>query len=90
MGVIKNIVNKINTQPDAGWIFLTTVLGVGAFGVLFCLVWFIDLVSKGMPIGWLIFNIAIVVFCVWAIFCGIIPMAKEAYKDIRNKDGGQH
>jgi len=84
-GLVGRTVDKINTDPEAGWTFLTTVLLLGGFGIVLCLLWFYFLIKQGMSVGWIIFDSAIVIFCVWAIIRGIIPMSKEAYKSINEK-----
>ena len=84
-GLVGRTVDKINTDPEAGWTFLTTVLLLGGFGIVLCLLWFYLLIKQGMPVGWIIFDSAIVIFCGWAIIKGVIPMSKEAYKSIDEK-----
>ena len=84
-GRIGKIVNTINTDPEAGWVFLTTVLLLGGLGVGLCLLWFYLMLKQGIPIGWIIFEVAIILFCVWAVIGGIIPMSRTAYKMIRKK-----
>lgn len=83
--LIHRTVDNINNDPECGWLFLTTVLLLGGFGVAMCLVWFYLLIEQGMPIGWIIFDTAIVIFCGWAIFKCIVPMSKECYKEIDRK-----
>lgn len=92
-GRIGKIVNTINTDPEAGWVFLTTVLLVGGLGVGFCLLWFYLMLKQGMPVGWIIFEVVIILFCAWAVIRGIIPMSRTAYKminkqreDLKNTD----
>jgi hypothetical protein len=41
---------------------------------------------KGISLGWLIFDIAIIAFCAWAIVKGVIPMAKEAFGFLEKLD----
>ena len=84
-GLVGRTVDKINTDPEAGWTFLTTILLLGGFGIVLCLLWFYFLIKQGMPVGWIIFDSAIVIFCGWAIIKGVIPMSKEAYKSIDEK-----
>lgn len=86
---IEQIVDKINTEPEAGRNFLTGVLMLGGIGVFFCLVWFGLMVAAGMPLWALIFDSAIILFCVWAIVKGVIPMSKEAFKQIDEKEKKQ-
>ena len=84
-GWIGRTVTSILNDPQAGWTFLTLVLLVGGFGVFCCLMWFYLLIQKGMEWYWILFDSAIVLFCLWAVIWGIIPMAREAYKDINKK-----
>lgn len=84
-GLIGRTVDRINTDPEAGWTFLTTVLLLGGLGIVLCLIWFYLLVKQGMPIPWIIFDTAIVIFCGWAIIKGIIPMSRNCYKIIEEK-----
>jgi hypothetical protein len=82
---IKKIVDKINTDPDAGQTFLTTILLMGGFGIMFCLVWVYLMIKKGVPTGWIIFDSAVVIFCGWVIIKGIIPMTKKSFKEMNDK-----
>lgn len=82
---IKKIVDKINTDSDAGRTFLTTILLIGGFGIMFCLVWFYLMIKEGMPMGWIIFDSAVVIFCGWAIIKGVIPMTKKSFKEMNDK-----
>ena len=84
-GPLGRIVDDINNDPDKSWAFISLVLILGGFGIVLCLLWFYFLIKQGMPVGWIIFDSAIVIFCVWAIIRGIIPMSKEAYKLIDEK-----
>lgn len=84
-GLIGRTVDKINTDPEAGWAFLTAVLILGGVGVFLCLLWFYLLIKQGMPVGWIIFDTAIVIFCAWAIIKGVIPMSRDCYKIIEDK-----
>ena len=84
-GLIGRTVDRINTDPEAGWTFLTTILILGGVGIVLCLIWFYLLVKQGMPVGWIIFDTAIVIFCAWAIIKGIIPMSRNCYKIIEKK-----
>lgn len=84
-GLIGRTVDKINTDPEAGWVFITTVLILGGVGVVLCLLWFYLLIKQGMPVGWIIFDTAIVIFCAWAIIKGVIPMSRDCYKTIEGK-----
>lgn len=81
MNALKKFLNKTYTDRKTGEIFITSVLALGAVGLIFCLVWFALLCAKGIPLGILIFDIAIIAFCVWAIVAAIIPGAKQIYKD---------
>lgn len=92
-GRLGKIVDTINTNPEAGWVFLTTVLLVGGFGVVLCLLWFYYMMKQGMSVGWILFEVAIILFCAWAVIRGIIPMSKNAYglinkqrEDLKNID----
>ena len=84
-GPLGRIVDAINNDPEKSWAFITLVLLLGGFGVVLCLLWFYFLIKQGMPVGWIIFDSAIVIFCGWAIIWGIILMSKEAYKSIDEK-----
>jgi len=86
---IEQIVDKINTDPETGRTFLINVLTLGGIGILFCLVWFGLMVATGMPLWALIFDSAIILFCVWAIVKGVVPMSKEAFKQIDEKEKKQ-
>ena len=79
-------VEKTYTDRNTGELFLSVVFALGAVGVLFCLVWFALLCMKGISLGWLIFDIAIIAFCAWAIVKGVIPMAKEAFGFLEKLD----
>ena len=81
-GWVGKTVDKILTEPEYGWGFLTGVLVLGGFGVICCLLWFYFLIKSGMPWGWIVFDSAIIIFCAWVVIKMIIPMYKEAYKDI--------
>ena len=83
---IKEFVEKTYTDKDTGNIFLSTILIFGAFGFILCLIWFGMMCAKGIPLWTLIFDIAIILFCAWAIIWGIIPMAKDAFKSINEND----
>ena len=92
-GRLGKAVDTINTDPEAGWVFLTTVLLVGGFGVVLCLLRFYYMIKQGMPIGWILFEVAVILFCAWAVIRGIIPMSKTAYglinkqrEDLKNTD----
>lgn len=74
--------DKVLTDPEYGYGFLTGVLALGAFGFICCLVWFYLLIKSGMPWEWIVFDSAVVLFCIWVIFKMIIPLAKEDYKYI--------
>lgn len=79
-------VEKTHTERKTWELFLSVVFALGAVGVLFCLVWFALLCMKGISLGWLIFDIAIIAFCAWAIVKGVIPMAKEAFGFLEKLD----
>ena len=82
---IKGFVDKVYTDKKTGNLFLANVIALGAVGLIFCLAWFVMLCVGGIPLWALIFDSAIILFCAWAIFYGIVPMAREAFKLI-NKD----
>ena len=84
-GPLGRIVDGINNDPDKSWAFLSLILILGGFGIVLCLLWFYFLIKQGMPVGWIIFDSAIVIFCGWAIIKGVIPMSKEASKSIDEK-----
>jgi len=75
-----------NTDRNTGKLFLSVVFALGAVGVLFCLVWFALLCMKGIPLWCLIFDVAIIIFCIWAVVKGVIPMAKEAFDFLEKLD----
>ena len=81
-GLIKKWYDKVTKEKESAWRFITTILLLGGIGVFFCLIWFALLVKQGMPIGWIIFDLAIVCFCGWAIVKAIIPMSKKVYDHI--------
>jgi len=93
-GIVHKTVETINTDPEAGWLFITTVLLLGGFGIGLCLAWFYLMLKDGMPVWAIVFDSAIVIFCGWAVIKGIIPLAKDAYKSIRERkekeNGDQH
>ena len=84
-GPLGRIVDDINNNPEKSWAFITMVLILGGFGVVLCLLWFYFLIKQGMPVGWIIFDTAIVIFCAWAIIKGVIPMSRDCYKIIEDK-----
>lgn len=83
---VEDFVVKTQTDRKTGELFLAVILGLGATGIIFCLAWFACLVMAGMPLGWIIFDIAIIVFCAWAVIKGVIPMAKEAFNGLEKLD----
>ena len=83
---IKEFVNKSYTDWKTGELFLGLVLILGGIGAFFCLIWFVLLCMKGIPLWCLIFDIAIIAFCAWAVIKCVIPMAKEAFKDLSKMD----
>jgi hypothetical protein len=87
---IKQIVDKINTNPKTGSTFLGCVLLLGAFGIGCCLAWFILMILAGMvPLWALIFDGAIIAFCCWAIVYAVIPWSKKAFKMMNDKERNQ-
>ena len=88
-GVIHRTIENINGDPECSWVFLTTVLLLGCFGIGLCLVWFYHMIKEGMPTWAIIFDSAIILFCAWAIVRCIIPMSKQAYRDIDEKRNKQ-
>lgn len=83
---IKEFVNKTHTDRETGEKFIGGVLALGAVGIFFCIMWFIGLCMQGIPLGYLIFDIAIILFCAWAIIRAVIPMSKEAFRQLRELD----
>ena len=79
---IKEFVDKTYTDRETGEKFLGGVLILGGIGIFFCIMWFIGLCMQGIPLGYLIFDIAIILFCAWAIIKAVIPMSKEAFKHL--------
>ena len=86
MGIFRKLWNKVcqfvektYTDRKTGELFLSVVIGLGVTGIFFCLAWFALLCMKGIPLWCLILDIAVIIFCVWAIVKGVIPMAKEAF-----------
>lgn len=69
----KKLYNFIN---NGGWI---PVLMLGGFGVILCLIGFImQFFLYGFNLGIFIFDVAIVAFCAWAIFVGVVkPIVKH-------------
>lgn len=84
-GRLGRIVDSINNDPEAGWLFITTILLLSVLGVGLCILWFYFMIKEGMPVWAIIFDTAIVIFCGWAIVKGIIPMSKKAYRLIDEK-----
>ena len=82
---IERFVIKTQTDRKTGELFLASVLALGAVGIIFCLGWFACLVMKGIPLWALIFDVAVILFCAWAII-KLIPMAKEAFRWIEKID----
>ena len=83
---IKEFVDKTHTDRETGEKFLSGVLALGAVGVFFCILWFIGLCIEGIPLGYLIFDVAIIIFCAWAIIKCIIPTSKEAFKHLEKME----
>ena len=83
---IERFVIKTQTDRKTGELFLAAVLALAAVGIIFCLGWFACLVMEGIPLWALIFDVAIILFCAWAIIWGVIPMAKEAFGWIEKID----
>ena len=83
-GWVGRTVDKIMTDPDSGERFLTGVLLLGGFGILCCLLWFYSMLKEGMPLGWIIFDSAVILFCGWAVI-KMIPMAKDCYRMMDEK-----
>ena len=79
---IKNFVDKTYTDRETGKKFITFVLSLGTIGILLCLIWFALLCKEGLPLWCIIFDIAIIAFCAWAIIKAIIPGAKQVYKHL--------
>ena len=79
---IKDFVDKTYTDRETGENFITFVLALGGVGVFLCLVWFVLLCMQGIPLGFLIFDVAIVGFCAWAVIKAVIPGAKQIYKHL--------
>lgn len=86
LGKVEDFVIKTHTDRLTGEIFLTAVLAIAVLGGICCLGWLACMVMDGMPIGWLIFDGAVVVFCAWVVINGIIPMAKEAFGMLEKLD----
>lgn len=85
-GKVEDFVIKTQTDRLTGEIFLTAVLAIAVLGGICCLGWLACMVMEGMPIGWLIFDGAVVAFCALAVIKGIIPMAKEAFGMLEKLD----
>ena len=83
---IERFVVKTQTDRKTGELFLTSVLALGTVGIVFCLGWFACLIMKGIPLWALIFDVAIILFCAWAIIWGVVPMAKEAFGYLEKLD----
>ena len=81
-GFIAKIYDKITKEKNSAWLFITLVLILGGFGVLCCLIWFGMMLKEGMPLWAIIFDLAIICFCCWAVVKAIIPMSKKVYDHI--------
>jgi hypothetical protein len=64
--------------------FISIVLSLAITGLLCCGVWFYLLLKQGMGLGWILFDVAIIIFSIWAIVAGVIPMLKR-YDDKRRQ-----
>lgn len=78
---IKDYISLTYTDKEEGKRFLTFIFILGGIGLLFCIAWFVLLVKEGMPIGCIIFNIALFLFLGWAIVVGIVKPAKKYWSD---------
>ena len=83
---IDNFVVKTYTDRKTGELFLSVICGLGATGVFFWLAAFILQCIQGLPLWCIILDIALIIFCIWAVVKGIIPMAKEAFELLENSD----
>lgn len=83
---VDGFTKKTQTDRKTGELFLASVLALAVVGIIFCLGWLVCLIMEGMSIGWLIFDVAVVIFCAWAIIWGVIPMAKETFSDLEKLD----
>jgi hypothetical protein len=87
---IEQFVEKTYTDRKTGETFLSAVLALGAVGVFFCLLWFALLVKKGLPLWCIIFDVAIIAFCGWAVVKMIIPWTKEAFEHLEKLDENEN
>ena len=83
---IEQFVEKTYTDRKTGETFLTVILSLGAVGIFMCLLEFGLLVKQGMPLWCIIFDIAIILFCGWAVVKMIIPWTKEAFEHLEKLD----
>lgn len=84
-GLIHRTVDNINKDPECGWVFLTTILLLGGFGIGLCLVWFYLMLKQGMPVWAIILDSSVVIFCAWVIIKFIVPKSKECYNIFEEK-----
>ena len=54
--------------------FFTFILSLGLLGLVCCGVWFYFLLKQGMGLGWIIFDVTIILFSIWALVASIIPI----------------
>lgn len=87
---IEQFVEKTYTDRKTGEAFLSVVLALGAVGVFFCLLWFALLVKQGLPLWCIIFDVAIIIFCGWAVVKMIIPWTKEAFEHLEKLDENEN
>ena len=83
---IKEFVDRTYTDADTGRGFLTFVLLLGGFGISLCLIWFILALLSGIPVWAIILDSAVILFCGWVVVKLIIPLAKESFKMINEKE----
>ena len=87
---IERFVEKTYTDRKTGETFLTVILSLGAVGIFMCLLWFGMLVKQGLPLWCIIFDVAIIIFCGWAVVKMVIPWTKEAFEHLEKLDENEN
>jgi cadmium resistance protein CadD (predicted permease) len=86
---MKNRLEKVYTDKKVCKTFLASVFAVGGVGILTCLGWFVSLCVKGIPVGWIIFDVAIIIFCLWALVMVVVPMTREIFESFDREERGE-
>lgn len=87
---IEEFVEKTYTDRKTGETFLAVILSLGMIGVFMCLLGFGMLVKKGLPLWCILFDIAIFIFCGWAVVKMIIPWTKEAFDHLEKLEENEN